>query len=144
VTTGRGEWATDANVALATRLWNEGLSARLIGLAVGCSKGAVVGFARRSGLTARTSPIVRNVHEGAPPAPKAVPRLRQVAPPAPASSPAPVVGPRPRQCQFIEGDDPRSWRMCGAATEGGAWCPQHRARVFAPTPQRRRVEEVRW
>ncbi|HEY1491378.1 MAG TPA: GcrA family cell cycle regulator [Steroidobacteraceae bacterium] len=142
MTTGRGEWATDANVALAARLWNEGLSARLIGLAVGCSKGAVVGFARRSGLTARTSPIVRRVEEVTPPAPKVVPRVRRVAPPAPAPAAAPGFVPRVRRCQFIEGDDPRTWRMCNAATEGGAWCPQHRARVFAPTPQRRRVEEV--
>jgi hypothetical protein len=139
VTTGRGEWATDAAVALATRLWNEGVSARLIGLAVGCTKGAVVGFARRAGLAARTSPIVRRVV-----APPVVPRVRRAAPPASSPAAAPVFVPRVRRCQFIEGDDPRTWRMCGAATEGGAWCPQHRARVFAPTPQRRRVEEVRW
>jgi hypothetical protein len=134
VTTGRGEWATDANVALARRLWDEGLSARLIGLAVGCTKGAIVGFAHRAGLQPRSSPIVHRV---------VVPRVRRAAPPASSPAAAPVFVPRPRQCQFIEGDDPRTWRMCNAATEGGPWCAQHRAVVFTPAP-RRRGEEVRW
>ncbi|HEX3399404.1 MAG TPA: hypothetical protein VHT74_03645 [Acetobacteraceae bacterium] len=127
---------TAASIALATRMWNEGVSARLIGQAVGCSKGAVVGFASRSGLAARTSPIVRRVV-----APPVVRRLRQVAP-ASSPGPAPVVGPRPRACQFLIGDDRRTWRMCGAATDGGVWCVSHRKVVFTPAPQRRRVEEV--
>jgi hypothetical protein len=128
---------TAASIALATRMWNEGVSARLIGQAVGCSKGAVVGFASRSGLAARTSPIVRRVT-----APPVVRLLRRAA--APASSPAsgPQVLPRPRQCQFLIGDDRRTWRMCGAATDGGVWCASHRKVVFAPAPQRRRVEEA--
>jgi hypothetical protein len=126
---------TAASIALATQLWNEGVSARLIGQAVGCSKGAVVGFASRSGLAARTSPIVRRVT-----APPVVPRVRRAAPSAPA--PGPVVVPRVRRCQFLIGDDRRSWRMCGAATEGGVWCASHRKVVFAPAPQRRRVEEA--
>jgi hypothetical protein len=135
VTTGRGEWATDAAVALVRRLWDEGLSARLIGQAVGCSKSAIVGFAHRAGLTARTSPIVRRVV-----APPVVPRVRRAAPPASSPAPGPVFVPRPRQCQFIEGDDPRTWRMCNAATEGGPWCAQHRAVVFTPAPRRRGEE----
>jgi hypothetical protein len=139
VTTTRGEWATEAAVALATRLWNEGLSARLIGHAVGCSKGAIVGFARRAGLPARTSPIVRRVV-----APPVVPRVRRAAPSASSPGPAPGFVPRVRRCQFLIGDDRRTWRMCGAATDGGSWCAQHRAVVFTRTPHSRRVEEVRW
>jgi hypothetical protein len=74
-------------------------------------------------------------------APPVVRRLRQVAP-ASSPGPAPVVGPRPRACQFLIGDDRRTWRMCGAATDGGVWCVSHRKVVFTPAPQRRRVEEV--
>jgi hypothetical protein len=128
---------TAASVALATRMWNEGVSARLIGQAVGCSKGAVVGFASRSGLAARTSPIIRGVT-----APPVVRLLRRAAAPASSPAPGPQVLPRPRACQFLIGDDRRTWRMCGAATDGGVWCASHRRVVFAPTPHRRRVEEV--
>lgn len=47
-------------VAELRRLWDEGLSTRLIGLRMGVTKNAVIGKANRLGLSPRPTPIQRS------------------------------------------------------------------------------------
>ena len=37
------------------------------------------------------------------------------------------------ECRWIEGDDDM---CCAAQTDGGSWCPEHRAVVFRPLSPR--------
>jgi len=47
-------------------------------------------------------------------------------------APSPLgAGPPPKTCQWLEGEDRRSWRFCDAPTLGGSpWCPVHRAHCY--------------
>jgi hypothetical protein len=126
--------------ALARRLWDEGLSVRLIGERVGATKSSIVGYAHRHRWPPRPSPIVRDGVR-----PEAVPRV--AGPPAPAAA-APVAARGPRReacspeplavptarfhgCQWPT-TDARPWRFCDqpVAGPGDVWCAEHKCRVY--------------
>lgn len=79
-----GTWRTDANLAKAEVLWNDGLSASQIAFRIGgdCTKSAIIGTAHRRGWEARPSPIT---FATSPRAPK--PTKRVIGPTLPPLSP---------------------------------------------------------
>lgn len=140
-------------------LWPCGHSTSEIGRRLGFSKNAIIGKARRIGLTSRPSPIIRD-----PSAPKpkpSVPRPVFTLPPLASSvvtvapAPRPVIArpaivrqqPRPapepprtdasRECQFMSGHR-HHWVPCGKPAIG-SWCPEHSRKVHA---KRRDREEA--
>jgi hypothetical protein len=138
---------TEARIAAARALWDEGLTTPEIAarLGQGCTKHAVVGLAHRHRWPPRASPIIRN---GVRPEPvprvpvkvhtsKAVPPARiktgcrpVPTPPAPPRSPPVKPVGLIRTCQWIEGNA-RPYAMCGAPTRlGEVWCEHHHRTVF--------------
>jgi len=117
-------------------LWDKGVPSEKIGLAMGRTKSAVLGRARRLNVNPRPNPSVERVPKQAP---------RAVVQPAPAPEPLPAPRPqgRPpqpwhlhlvptgavRECQFPEGEKP--YRFCEApAFPGRPYCPTHCRTAF--------------
>ena len=98
---------------------------------MGCTKNAISGYIHRNGFDPRPSPIQPSPRNSKTHPKKATkPRARPLAPKPP---PEPVALPAPafRSCQWIEGDDRRTWSMCGAATVRELpYCEEHAARCY--------------
>ena len=142
---------TARNIALARTLWDEGVLTTEIGRRVGTTKHGIVGYAHRNGWPPRPSPLGRRKGEVRAPVPRSpekphhrgapTPRKRpQNAPqelrvtcrPQPLAVPTAAFG----GCQFIEGDDHKTWKMCGCETvPGTAWCPAHKAICYCRPPR---------
>jgi GcrA cell cycle regulator len=143
------EWMRGGRLACARRLWDEGLSATQIAVAVGhgATKSAIVGKAHRMGWPPRPSPIGRTReeqreararmpdkphHKGASGAkPKRVRKPVRAIPKPPEHVYVPAL-PTPAFscCQWPLGDRP-DWRWCDApAIAGKPYCAQHMARAF--------------
>ncbi|HKW23536.1 MAG TPA: hypothetical protein VJO13_19295 [Ktedonobacterales bacterium] len=159
-------WMTEENRALAHQLWLWGEPASRIAkrMGHGCTKNAIIGYARRNDWPPRTSPIPRfgiratgpvprvpsKPHRSAaviaarkPPTPPAVP----VAPPAPVLVvvPPPSPPPEPREpmlatCCWVVSSG-RPWRYCDAPVceVGSSWCEDHRARVYFRSARQERA-----
>jgi hypothetical protein len=149
--TGHSYWMTEANLSLARRLWDEGVATREIALQVGCycTKSAIVGYAHRQGWPPRPSPVAGIVRVRKPDGPhhKAAPKPVRARKPPPLMSTKTIL-PKPptapvalpvsafRSCQWIEGNDRRTWTMCGAPTvPGSAYCSSHFARCYHRPPR---------
>jgi GcrA cell cycle regulator len=134
-----GEWLTDANLARAQELWDEGLSAARVAKEIGsdCSKGAIVGMSSRHGWSPHPSTNSQPRQSRAQrPKPVALPALASVvAAKVPSGSRPPVVIPPPPSvperraggCQWIIGNPKqRGWHFCGEARKPGKpYCPDH-------------------
>lgn len=139
---GRGSW-DEARDARLRDLWMQDsprLSTHQIGVALGLSKNAIVGRARRLGLPGRPSPILPPRVEAAPATPRGAPPVRLTLPrPAPSPAavrpalpalPARLAGSRPsRACRYIAGKPAGLATVyCEAATlPGSSYCPHHHA-----------------
>ena len=106
-------------------LWAEGLSARLIGEHLGCSKSAVIGRSHRLGLPPHPHPH--------PPRTKAV--VAKPTPPKPVLVVPPPPPPPPvRTCQYPIGHPrTRGFRYCDAPVQvlGSVYCTVHHALCYA-------------
>jgi GcrA cell cycle regulator len=157
------EWLDTSTDRLRV-LWLEGVGTREIGEALGVSKNAVIGKARRLGLAPRPSPL--GVHPGQPlppprprphhaktqppPRPKVVLEPQQRAslagrPPAPPATPPTPPEPPPAPqgsggtCMYPTSDG-RPWTFCGApCVPGRVYCAEHVAICYHP-PGRHRFE----
>jgi GcrA cell cycle regulator len=126
-------------------LWDRGVPSERIGTAMGRTKSAVLGRARRLNVNPRPNPSVEREPK---PAPRVVVQPAPVAPvvvqhaAAPCRQPEPLPAPRPqgrppqpwrlrlvetgvvRECQFPEGEKP--YRFCeAAAVSGRPYCVRH-------------------
>jgi hypothetical protein len=130
--------------ALARELWDAGTHTAVIGRAVGTTSDAIVGFAHRNGWPRHpkqpTGGLRRVTRAGLEGAPQPVPKPRRPPKPAPepklrreACRPEPLAVPTARfsGCQFIAGDDRRTWRFCDApVVPQGVYCAEHRDRCY--------------
>jgi hypothetical protein len=125
-------------VARALAMWDDGLSAGQIARRIGngCTKSALIGYARRNRWPSRAAPIIRlnpngdgSVWTG--PTGNAHSKVRKPVRAIPAPPKAPVEPPpRFRTCQWPTTSG-RPWRFCDAPTvKGGAWCAEHHARCY--------------
>jgi GcrA cell cycle regulator len=158
------EWSSEAIDTLRA-LWAEGHSTAEIGRRMGVSKNAVVGKAHRLNLSARPSPIRRDVEAGRPAAPRPA-AARPVAPrPAvarPAAAAPVAVAPRPampappaaapaaavlrpfqrlggRACCWPIGEPGTpEFRFCTSeALSGKPYCPEHASVAYVRARDRR-------
>ena len=144
------QW-TDERIEQLRADWDEGLTCGAIGRKRGWSKNAIVGKARRLGLAERPSPIVRRGDPARPYAHR--PRLRPIPLPSfvtlatpPPVIEAPLAEPKEEEmvrkpqsrkrvaetgltCQYIQGDNHKTWMMCGKPT---VWSWRTFERVRAP------------
>ncbi|MEX0923449.1 MAG: GcrA family cell cycle regulator [Rhodovibrionaceae bacterium] len=133
-------WSTE-QIDELTKLWDQGLSASVIGKKLGVSKNAVVGKAHRLKLPARPSPIKRdgsatprrrvlNIRPQVEPAPQA----KSYTPPAQEKEP-------PRRIRAAEGTQRCLWpigdpgdsnfHFCEAASvPGKPYCAEHCAKAY--------------
>lgn len=150
-----GGWITDASVALARELWDQGVAAEKIGQRFGASKNAVLGLAHRRDWPRRPSPIpVNGVFETGILVRKRPPK-RQPVPPLPSLEAVDAVAPEPvpeapvvpawlslpvppaRSCQWPSTPWRRPWPLCGAAVDGaGPYCCEHAALAYAGIARR--------
>jgi hypothetical protein len=124
---------------LAREMWAAGTRTADIGREVGCTSDAVVGHAHRHGWpphpkqpTGGLRRLTRADLEGAP---QPVPKPRRPPKPAPepklrreACNPEPLAVPTARfaGCQWLDGDDRRTWRFCDApVVPQGVYCADH-------------------
>lgn len=106
-------WTIEKSAKLEN-LWGAGLSVREIGEQIGASRGAVVGRANRLGLPKRK--VHRNFSNREKSPKTIVWTLSDLG---------------PDQCRFPLGHwKERASEFCGAPTNGGSWCPEHRTVVF--------------
>lgn len=140
--------------ALLRVLWADGLTGTQIALRLDRTKNSVIGMAHRLKLTARPSPlpggITRNHHKIRAPAITLAPLdslaatgtihipTHSLAPrTAPSKRPAttkpePVMVRRPqRMCEWLSGDDKRTWVRCSEPAEfGKPYCVRHRNMAY--------------
>jgi hypothetical protein len=139
---------------LAREWWDAGVRTVDIGREVGTTSDAIVGFAHRHGWPPHPRQPVgaawraqRKAAQAAQQPPKPGSRRKPVAKPAPAVA-APVAARGPRReacrpeplavptarfsgCQWLDGDDRRTWEMCGApVVPQGVYCAEHRDRCY--------------
>ena len=114
---------------LLRNLWADGLSASQIAERLGgVSRNAVIGKARRLGLTARTEAIWKST--------RPVGRLNVSRPrtqTAYTPPPHPLVRPQSPEshCQWIEGDVPGDWSFCQERKRArSSYCAAHHARCY--------------
>jgi hypothetical protein len=141
---------SDSEVALARSLWDAGLPSGQIGARIGRTKNAVCGMAKRrhwplrgavvsltpEQLAARAAKTKASLQarydaDGAAAVAAALRRSTRpvIVPPLPAPPPEPVGS--VRTCQWIEGDDRRSWARCGALVHGhSVYCQTHHRRCY--------------
>ena len=147
---------TEANVALARALWDEGVLTSEIGRRVGTTKHAIVGYAHRNAWPPRPSPLGRRRgevreavprlsdkphHRGAPtprkrPEREVVQGRRETCKPEPLGVPTGSF----QRCQWPTTSG-RPWAFCGApvARCGGAWCEAHWVVVYTRSPRQELV-----
>ena len=146
----RRDW-DEAEITKLRNHWEAGMSASLIGKAMGCSKGSIVGKAARIGLTPRPCPIgVRKTVPVTPtrgfvPGVRVYPPLvKKVARPAPVAPPV-IAAPRhytvaPRLCHWVTDDTRRHQTYCDAPCIGRAsFCPEHHGICFTQSKFRHGV-----
>jgi GcrA cell cycle regulator len=146
----------DARIAELTRLWSDSsLSASKIAKQMGVpSRCAIIGKARRLGLPSRMTSIYSmpvatdgevmhyRIPKPKPPKieaqPMPEPKPATIAVPEPRTAPIPLSQAGYAQCRAPAwGDDgDRSWPVCGAATDGGSFCPEHRKQFYQPMQKR--------
>lgn len=137
---GAPDWTGDEKATLA-KLWEQGLSTRAIGLAMGRSKSAVCGMARRIHLPFRpvgrrngskdTQPRAQRVHRGLGMFGLTEPRgpAHELAKgaawqPLPGSTPVPLMDLKPGQCKWPIGDE-KPFLFCGKPCGDGSYCKAH-------------------
>ena len=145
-------WTDDA-IARLRALWDEGHATAEIGRRMGISKNAVVGKAHRLKLSARPSPITRDLSRPSfprqlraarptvPPLPSAPTRPAAMPAAAPAAPPPPLPrrhGPSGQPCCWPLGEPGRpGFRFCGEGTAPGRpYCPGHASLAYLPRPTR--------
>jgi hypothetical protein len=148
-------WTTMGGAELARELWDAGTHTAVIGREVGTTSDAIVGFAHRHGWgphprqpvgaawraqrkAAQAAQQALEPRRPPSPAPPPAPAVAASKPPRPprreACNPAPLAVPtaRFRGCQWLDGDDRRSWRFCDApvAGPGAVYCAEHRTVAY--------------
>jgi GcrA cell cycle regulator len=108
--------------ALLRRLWDSGMTTRLIGIEMGITKSAAIGRASRIHLPARPSPVGAR---GEPRPPRA-PHVAKVAASPSVKTPAAIAPFVPfRDCQWPTSAGP-PWAFCAApAVPGCPYCETH-------------------
>lgn len=107
------------------RLTAEGLTPRQVGERLGISRCAVIGTLHRHGRPEGATKVRAGRRrpaetEGLVAIGAGIGHIRRWS----------EIGPMPRACQYITGDE-RPWRYCGAEAERGSpYCPEHRARCY--------------
>jgi hypothetical protein len=125
---------TAENLALARRLWDEGVSASAIGRRLDIGKNAVLSYAHRHGWPPRPSPLgqrkdarlteaVVNQSRKAEHSVNTTGR-REACQPQPLAVPTATF----RTCQWPIGERP--YRFCDAPAVRGPWCDEHRQQAF--------------
>ena len=131
-------WGEEAAAWLRGR-WQEGATASRIAKELGITKNAVIGKARRMGVSPRPSPLHLAGQPPPPARPRPVrpPRAEQPPPPEPRPVPPPPPPPQPpptpapplvgrERCQWPTSDG-RPWTFCGAPVDGaGPYCLAHK------------------
>lgn len=128
------EW-TQERISRLQALWDEGLTTRAIGEALGVTKNAIVGKSYRLGLE-RRCPSNR---------PGSAPRPQAASPERPKRMEHPVLTLRTGVCRWPLGD-PRTkdFRFCLDPTEcRGTYCPTHSAAARRTTGVAQRRNEFR-
>lgn len=122
------DW-TDEQVVELKRLWAAGMSLTKIGLAIGVSRNAVIGKARRLGFDMRGGQPA-NLGGGRKPGRKPIGRQPSTRKRATADGPGvSLINLKSNQCAFILGE-PRDFRCCGEPVHAKAWCARHAAAVY--------------
>jgi hypothetical protein len=137
-------WTPEEQAALA-QLVAQGYSASQIARRMDTTRSAIIGRCGRTNIKLRggcadNNPCRRDAVKRAK-KPKLV-KASKLPPPSGVPASLPSVGPVSsndlglRQCRYI-GERPELLMLdtpvyCGQATDGGSWCPEHRARVLAP------------
>jgi hypothetical protein len=158
----QGKGLSPEKIVRMRALVEKGLSSAAIATALGTTKGTIIGTTRRLGIQLKlppgySRPAGQHPKNGNPSGWSGVPK-RVAAPPRPPNPPLrpkdagryvpslpavrPVAAPVPlmklgrRSCRYI-GERPELLTLdsaiyCGAQTDGGSWCPEHRARCLVP------------
>lgn len=136
------EWAPE-EIATLAQLVARGLSAGQVASALKRSRNSVLTRVWRDGLrfrggknnnpTGMTVTRLRALRDGTASRPALPPRVALPLA-APVEAPVSIADLGSRQCRYI-GERPALVTLdtaiyCGAPTDGGSWCPAHRARVF--------------
>jgi hypothetical protein len=123
-------WTTMGGAERAREMWDAGAHTAVIGRAVGTTSDAIVGYAHRHGWGPHPRPPPR-------PAPPPAPAVAAPKPPRgprrEACNPAPLAVPTRRfhGCQWITGDDRRTWRFCDApVVPQSVYCADHYGRCY--------------
>ncbi len=161
------EWP-EATIERLRRMWESGMLTEDIGRALGCSKSAAIGKARRVGCEPRPSPIrardpsvhrpptrlrrsvTRPVGSTLPPLatqlPPAPERTARAIYAAPRPAPEPVVVPIPTgrvvECSWPLGEPKtRAFRYCDVpSVPGKSFCAEHCARAYQKTHRQEHME----
>lgn len=148
---------TDERVALLTKLWGEGLSAKDIAEQLGgVTKNAVLGRIHRMGLSGRKKepkPVPKPAP--APKREKPAPRQRADVPLPPDTRPlrvvdlpctVPLLDLTSRMCRYPAGDG-ADIRFCGLPKARGSFCSAHAHLVYVPAGpeiKERRAKRPAW
>lgn len=126
------DWGLPANRERLLSLWAEGLSTAEIGRRMGCSKNAIIGATRRSGLR-RATPILRGADHArrmARAGARTLPPLAFVQTLEPLPWKPPPIARGCRWPLWATGAPPTHVYCAAATAPGESWCPAHRATAF--------------